>query len=206
MVEVHAGLCNNEIGLFVVQVNHTCLGCIEATASHAHTSTKASAATATHAHVIGVVGVEHTHYTIVVTHVHTKQTARIAVLSTLAQVNIHHRTTVHAGTDTEVEHCLLVTIIDTSNTGQVTLFVIRAYLFYNRGRQVLQCCLGITKLLTIHLNLRHGLTINLNIAVVVEFSAWHTLYQFLNNRTLRGAIGISIKDQGITLRLNLGQM
>ena len=141
MVEVDTGLCNNEVGLFVVQVDHAGLGCIEAATAHAHAATKASAATATHTHVVGIVGVEHTHDAIVVAHVHTKQTTSIAILGALAQVDVHHGATIHACTDAEVEHGLLVAIVDTCDTGQVALLIVCAYLFNNRGGQVLQRCL-----------------------------------------------------------------
>ena len=206
MVEVHTGLGNNQFGLLIVEVHHTGLGSIQTAAAHAHTATKASATAATHTLVVGIVGIQHTHNAIVITHIHTKQTTRVAVLSTNTQIDIDHRTTVHTCTDTEVEHRLLVTVINTGDTSQVALLVIRANLFNNRSRQVFQCRLSVTEILTINLDLRHLLTIDGDVTVLIDISTRHTLHQFLHHGALWNTISIGIEDQGVTLRLHLGQV
>ena len=162
MVVVHTGLCNDEVGLLVVEVHHSGLGSIQAAtahASHAASATEAAhateptAAAAAHAHVVGIVGIEHTHDAVVVTHIHTKETTGIAVFCTGTQVGVHDGTTVHSGADTEVEHRLLVAVVYTCDTGQVALLVICAYLFYNISGQVLQRCLRIAEFLAVHFDL-----------------------------------------------------
>ena len=206
MVHIHAGLGNNQLRLLIVDVNHTGLGSIQATAAHAHATAETTATTAAHSLVVGVVGVEHTHHTVVVAHIHTEQTARIALLSTVAQIGIYHRTAVHTGTDTEVEHGLLVTIVDTRDTGQVALLIIGADLLDDAGGEVLQSRIGITEVLTIDLDLRHLLTVDGDITVLVDLGTRHTLHQFLNDGALGHAIGVGIEDQGVALRLHLGEV
>ena len=131
MVHIHTGLSDDHFGLLVVDIHHTGLGSIEATASHAHATAETTATTTAHSHVVGIIGIEHTHHTIVIAHIHTKHTAGIAILGTYAQIGVHHHTTVHTSTDTEVEHSLLITVVDTGDTGQVALLIVCAYLFYN---------------------------------------------------------------------------
>ena len=181
MVPVHTSLSNDQFRLLIVEVHHTGLGCIQATAAHAHTATETTATAAAHTLVVGIVGIEHTHHTVVITHIHTEQTTGITLLGTIAQVGIHHRTTVHTCTDTEVEHCLLVTIVDTCDTSQVALLIIGTHLFDNRGGQVLQGCLRIAEILTVDLDLRHLLTIDSDVTILVDVSTRHTLHQFLHH-------------------------
>ena len=142
----------------------------------------------------------------VTTHQHTKQTARVAVLRTKTQVDVSHRTTVHASTQTEVDNRLLVTIVYTGDTGQVTLLIVGTDTLYNVRRQVLQGCLSIAELLTVHFDFRYRLTVNLDVTIVVKLSTRQALHQFLDNRTLGRAEGVCIINQGIALRLDLGQV
>ena len=192
MVPVHAGLGNEEVGLLVVVVKHTRLGSVQTAAAHATATAEATAATAAEAHVIGIVGVEHTHQAMVAAHHHAKQASGIAVFRTRSQVGIGHRTAVHAGTQSEVEHGLLVTVVDTRDTGQVALLVVGADTLDDAGRQVLQCCLGIAELLVVDLDLRHLLTVDLDVTVVVDLGTRQALHQFLNDGALRRAVGIGI--------------
>ena len=128
----------------------------------------------------------------VATHHHAKQTTCIALLSTCSQVGIGHRAAVHAGTQSEVEHSLLVTVVDTRDTGQVALLIVGADTLDDAGRQVLQGRLGIAELFVVDLDLRHLLTVNLDVTIVVDLGTRQALHQFLNDGALRRAVGIGI--------------
>ena len=206
MVPVHTGLCNEFVYLFVVVVQHARLAGVQASAAHAHASAEASAATATHAHVIGVVGIGHTHQTMVAFHQHSEQAGGVAVLCTDTQVDIGHRTTIHAGTKSEVEHHLLVSVVDIGDTGQIALLIVSSDSFYDVGRQVLQGCLHIAKVFLVDLNLLHLLTVDGDVTIFINIGTRQTLHQFLNHRAFRCAEGIGIVYDGVALRLNLGYM
>ena len=192
MVPVDAGLGNEEVGLLVVVVQHTRLHGVQTIAAHTATAAEAATATTAKAHVVGVVGVSHSHDAVVATHVHTEDAACVAVLRTCGQVDVGHRTAVHAGAQSEVEHRLLVAVVNTGNTSQVALLVVGADALDDAGRQVLQGCLSIAELLVVDLNLRYLLTVNLDVTVIVDFGTRQSLHQFLDDGTLRGAVGIGI--------------
>ena len=206
MVPVHTGLCDESVYLFVVVVQHARLAGVQASAAHAHTAAEASAATAAHAHVIGVVGIGHTHQTMVAFHQHSEQAGSVAVLCTDTQVDIGHRTTIHAGTKSEVKHHLLVSVVDIGDTGQVALLIVSSDSFYDVGGQVLQGCLHISKVFLVDLNLLHLLTVDGDVTIFINIGTRQTLHQLFNHRAFRRAEGIGIINDGVAFRLNLGYM
>ena len=72
MVPVHTGLGNDFVGLLIVVVQHARLGSVQTAATHSTATTEATAATAAEAHVVSVIGIDHTHQTVVTTHHHAK--------------------------------------------------------------------------------------------------------------------------------------
>ena len=181
MVPVDAGLGNQQVGLLVVVVEHARLHGVQSAAAHATSAAEATSAATSEAHVVGVVSIGHSHQAMVTPHLHAEESASIALFSTGGQVDVSHRTAVHAGTQTEVDDRLLVTVVDTSNTSQVTLLVVSPDALHNVGGQILQGGLSVAELLTVDAHLGDRLTINLDITVIVDLGTRQSLHQFLNN-------------------------
>ena len=200
MVPADATIQCDEVCLLVVHVYTHHLGSCQALS----TTTEAATST-TKTHIVDVVGTCHQERLEVVLHDTTENTASIAVLRTCSQVGIDHDTLVHTCLDAEVEHGFFLTVIDTADTGQVTLLVVCAHALNNRGGQVLHGGLRITrhKLLTINLNFLHLLTVDGNLTVVIDLSTRQTLHQFLHNGALWCTVGRSIIYKGVGLHNHL---
>ena len=182
MIPTHATI-ELELGALVVKV-YTChLGSCEALASTAPT---ASTATTWESHIICIVRVGHQENLGGIIHDTTESTARISVLGTHGEIDIGHDTLVHTLLDTEVEHSLFLTILDTRNTSKVALAIVSLDAVDNVSWQVLNGGLGVAshELLTINKNLLNLFTINFDSTVVANLSTWQTLNQLLNNRAL----------------------
>ena len=204
MVIVHAGLGDDAVGLVIVQVHHAHLRRVQATTAHA--ATEATAATTAEAHVVGVVAIQHGHHAVVALHHHAEDAARIAVLRAHAQVDVHHLATVHALSQAEVEHRLLIAVIDAGDAAQVALLVVGTDALHDVGGQVLQRSLRVAELLVVHLDLAHRLTVDLDVAVVVHLGTGQALHQLLHHRALGGLEGIGIIYQRVALRLHAGNV
>ncbi len=204
MVPVHAGLCNQLVGLLKVVVQHTRLHGVESVAAHAATAAEATAAATAEAHVVGIVGVGHAHQAVVATHEHAEQAGRVAVLGANAEVGVSHRATVHALTQAEIDDRLLVAVVNAGDTSQVALLVVGANALHNVGGQVLHSRSGVAKLFAVDFDLRHRLTIDLDVAVVVDLSAGQTLHQLFHNRAFGGLKGIGIIYNCVALRIHAG--
>ena len=125
----------------------------------------------------------------------------IAVLRTTGQVEVGHVATVHALLDGEVEHGLLVTVLDTRDTGLIALLVVELHVLDDGDRQVLQRRLGIAEheLLTVDEDLLHLLAVDGDVAVLIDLSSRHAFDEFLDGRALRGAVGIGIEHERVLL-------
>ena len=169
-------------------------------------TTKATTrSTATESSVAGIIGIGKKHESVVIIEVTTHTTHIVAALVTYTQVDVGNQTLVHTLLHTEVEHGLFLAIIDTGYLREITLFIVRLDLVDDAGRQVFQGSLGITrhKLLAIHENLLHFLTIDLDGTVVANLCTGQTLDKFLYHRTFRCTVGCRIIDEGILLQAHL---
>ena len=130
---------------------------------------------------------------------------RITVFGAVAHVGIRKHSLVHSFLQSEVEYCLFVAIVNTCHLSQIALFFIRFYLVNYRGWQILQRCLGVAghKFLTIHQNLLHFLSVDGNLAVVVNLRSWQSLHQLFHHRTFWCAIGGTIIYKGVFLHRHL---
>ena len=128
-------------------------------------------------------------------------TRGIAVLRTACEVEIGHIATVHTFLDGEVEHRLLVAVLDTRDAGLVALLIIELHILDNRDGQILQrrLCVAEHKLLTIDKDFLHLLAINGDITVFIDLRTRHTLDQFLDGGALRCAVGVGVEDEGVFL-------
>ena len=169
------------------------------------TAESSTGSTATESTVAGIIGIGKEHESVVVIEITTHTTHIVAALVTYTQVDVGNQTLVHTLLHTEVEHGLLLAIIDAGYLREITLLIIRLDLVDDAGRQVFQGSLGIArhKLLAIHENLLHFLTINLDGTIVAYLSTRQTLDEFLYHRTFRCTVGCRIIDEGILLQVHL---
>ena len=113
--------------LFVVEVSAKHLGGIQSVT----TSAKASSSTsARESHVVGVVGIAHEHYICIVLEEGTHTTCSITVASTCSNVKVREHTLVHTTLHGEVEHGLLLAVVDARHPCEVALLVVCLHLFY----------------------------------------------------------------------------
>ena len=128
----------------------------------------------------------------VATHHHAEQTGSIATLGTGGQVSISKHTAIHALAKPEVDDRLLIAVVNTRDAGQVAFLVVCPDTLYDVCRQVLQGRLGVAELLTVDANLRNGLTVNLDVTVIIDLGSWQTLHQFLNDRAFWSAVCVRV--------------
>ena len=196
MVPAHTTIYCQFILFLVVQVHACHLHGVQALASSAPT---AASTTTGEAHIVGIVGVTHHEHLQIVFHHTTEDTACITALGTGSQVDIGHHALVHTLLDTEIEHRLFLTVLDTRHASQIALLVVGLNAVDNIGRQILQGSLGIAshKLFTVDEDFLYLLTVNLNCTIVAHLCTRYSSYQFLYNRTFWCTESGSIIDEGI---------
>ena len=96
-----------------------------------------------------------------------------------SKVNVGEYSFVHASLDSEVEDSLLIAIVDTGDTAEVTLLVVCFDGVYYRCRQVLHCrlCIAGHEFLSVNENLLDGLTVDLDCSVVADLGARKFLHE-----------------------------
>ena len=127
-------------------------------------------------------------------------TARsIAMVGAARQVDVGHISAIHALLDGEVEHSLLVAVLDACNTGLVALLVIELHILNDAHRQILQSRLHIAQheLLAVEQNLFNLLAVDGDVAVFVDFCSRHSLDEFFDGRTFRCSIGVGVINQRV---------
>ena len=123
----------------------------------------------------------------------------------VGEVGIGEDTLVHATLNAEVEHGLLVAVIDACDLGKVALLVIRLHLVDDAGGKVLHSRLGVAdhKLLTVHLYLLHLLTVDGYLTVVAYLRTGQALHQFFDGGTFRCAERRSVVYEGVLAERHL---
>ena len=168
------------------------------------TSTPASTA-GREAHIIDVVGTSHQENLQIVLHPAKHGTSAVAFLCTCSDIGIEHHTLIHARFNTKVEHGFLFTVINTTDTSQITFLIVSLNAFDDVGRQVLHGCLCIAchKLLTINHDFFHFLTVDGNFSVIRNLCARQSLHQLFHDRAFRSTESCCIIYKGICLQRNL---
>ena len=163
-------------------------------------ATTATSATA-EASVTSVVHVTEYHNSAVILHIGPHNALSVSVFRTHCQVDVCQESFVHSLLDTEVQHCLFLTIINASHPCEVTLFVIGLHLLYNRSRKILQRCLCVAchEFLTVHHYLLYLLTIDGNLSAIINLCSRQAFHEFLYHRTFWCSVGSSIINEGILL-------
>ena len=127
------------------------------------------------------------------------------MFGTTSQVEVGHVPVVHTLLDGEVEHRLLLPVLNTRDASLITLLIVELYVLDDGDRQVLQRRLHITehKLLTIEQDLLHLLAIHGDITILIHLSTRHTFDELLNGRAFRCTEGIRIIYQRILFHHHL---
>ena len=205
MVPAHTTVKLQTVFLLVVDIDTDHFAGIEALALTAPAATTTSTR---EAHVVDIVSSREEHHLHIVLHHSTHATTSIAMLGTDSQIDIGHKTMVHTFLNTEVEHRLLLTILNTRDTGEVALLVVGTDALNDVRGQVLQgrLCIAGHKLLTIDENLLDLLAIDLDGSIVADLSTRETLDKFLDHRSLGRAIRARVIHKGISLERHLRGM
>ena len=185
MVPADAGIKLQAVFLLVVQVEARHFRCCQTLSAASETTTAAR-----ESHIVDIIGTQG-NKNLQVGALHTsKDTTAITMTGSCRQVGIHHISFIHTPLDTEVQHGLLLTIVDTTDTGKVTLLVISPHPLNDRRRQVFHCRLRVTRheLLTVNQDFLHFLTIDGHLTSVIHLCARQFTHQFLYDRSFWGTI------------------
>ena len=127
------------------------------------------------------------------------------MLRTSGYVEVGHVAPVHALLDGEVEHRLLVAVLNAGDTCLVALLVVELHGLDNADGYVLERRLHVAEheLLAVQQNLLHHLAIDRDVAVVVDLGTRYALDKLLNRRALRRAVSIGVIDQRVLLHDDL---
>ena len=130
------------------------------------------------------------------------------MLRACGEIDVGHDTLVHATLDAEVEHGLLLTVLNAADAREVALLVVGLDTVDDVRRQVLEGRLRVARheLLTIDEDLLDLLAIDLDGTVVADLSARQTLDELLDNRALGRAERARVIYKGIGLERHLRGM
>ena len=106
---------------------------------------------------------------------------RITVFRTQSTIQVPKPTLIHTFLYRQIKYGFLFTIINTFYTCIIRLSIIRIDSFNHAYRQILQSGLYITtkEFFSIHHDFFHFLAINFHVSVIINFSTWKFLDQFL---------------------------
>ena len=181
MVPAHATVKFELAGRLKVEVGTKHLSGIQTLCSTPKASTSASAGKAA---VIHIIGVAHEHNPRLVFEKGSHKALGVTVVRTDGSVGIGKYSLVHTPLYAEVEHGLLLSVINAGHFGQVALLVVGLdFVYYRRGK-VLQSRLRVAghELLAVHQHLFHLLAIDGYGAVVAYLRTGQTLYKLFHNR------------------------
>jgi len=132
-------------------------------------------------------------------------TSHVAVFRTSGHIGITEPPLVHAFLYGQVEHRLLLTVVNTGDTCQIGLLVVGFQLLYHIYRQILQTGLYVStkELLPVDHNLRQVLTVDFHIPLVINLRTGQLLHQLFEHGSLGGTISRGIIDQCIFHHLHL---
>ena len=165
----------------------------------------AEAATSAKSHVVDVVGVAHDEDTCLLVKQSAEESLGIPLFGTYTEIDVGYGALAHTRLGTEVEHRLLITVVDTRDPCQVTLLVVSFHLVDDACRDVFHGRLGVAghKLLTVEHDLLHFLAIDGDLAIVVDLCAGQSLDEFLDGGALRSTVGGTVVYKGVLLERHL---
>ena len=189
----------DNVFLLIVDIGATHLRGVESVAVSAESATSAKS------HVVDIVGVAHDEYTGFLVKQSGEEPLGIPVFGTHAKVDVGYGTFAHARLGTEVEHRLLITVVDTGDACQVTLLVVGLHLVDDARRDILHGRFGISghKLLAVEHDLFHLFAVDGDLAVVAHLSAGQSLDEFLDGGALGSAVGSTVIYKGVLFERHL---
>ena len=130
---------------------------------------------------------------------------RVAVLRASGHVGVAEPAGIHLLLHGEVEHGLLLPVVDAGDAGQVGLLVISLQVLDDVHGQVLQPGghVAAEELLAVHHYLGHVLAVYLHVAVVVNLGSGQLLHQLFEHGSLGGAVGRGVVLQRVLHDLHL---
>ena len=170
--------------------------------------TSSSSTTSREVSVIHVVGIGHESIAHRTEGFHCCQTQTIAIVGTIAQIWISLYTVAGTALGDKLECEIIITIVDTRHARQVALIVVGLYLIdYIRG-QVLHHGIIVArhKVTTVEFELTHFLTIDTDLAIVVDLCTWEGLHQCFDDRAFWHTEGIRIIHHRIITNHHLGEI
>ena len=199
VVPSDAAVYFDDVFLFIVDIHATHLRGVEAIA------VSAKAATSAKSHVVDIVGVAHSKDTGRLVKPSAEESFGIPVLGTHTEIDVGHGSLAHASLGTEVEHRLLVTVVDAGDTCQVALLIVGFHLVDDACRDILHGRLGVTghKLFTVEHDLFHLLAVDGDLTVVAHLSAGQSLDEFLDGGAFGGTVSSAVIYKGVLLECHL---
>ena len=168
----------------------------------------ASSTTSREVSVVHIVGIRHDGIAHSSEGFHGRQTETVAIVGTIAEVGISLYAIAGAALGDELECEVVITIVDTRHSRQVTFIVVGLHLIDHIRRQVLHHGVVVARheVTTVELELAHFLTVDADLAVVVDLRTGERLHQSLNHRTFRHTEGIGVIDYRIVADHHLRQI
>ena len=161
--------------------------------------------TAAESHVRHVVGIaDDRRLEVILESVHV-QALCIAMLCACTQVHVAKPAVLHALFHRQVQHRLLLAVVDACHARAVALPFVGLQLVNHVRGDVLHCHLLVVqeKLLAVYENLANFLAVDLDGAILVHLRARQLLHQSLQRRAFRHAIGRRVIHQRVALHLHL---
>ena len=196
MVPAHASVQLELLSVVVVEVHTKHLRRVQSVAPASEVAPSASTRKAL---VVHIVGVAHEHEPQLVREVCPHEPLGIPVFRSVAHVGVAEESAVHAALQCEVEHGLLVAVVNARHSRQVALVVVCLHLLYDGRGKVFQSRLSVSRheLLAVHLYLLHLLSVDGHLAVVVYLCARQTLYQLFYHRAFRRPVSRRVVHQRV---------
>ena len=170
--------------------------------------TTSSSASSAEVSVVHVVGITHKRIAYIAEGLHGCQSDAIAPIRTDADIRIGLQSSSGTSLRDEFQHKVVITVVNTCQSTQVTLLVVSLYLINHIRWQVLHHCIIIAchEVTSVQLKAFHVLSVDADFTVVINLSAWQSLYECLDDRAFWYTIGVGIIHYRIILDNHLRQI
>ena len=197
MVPAHRGIELQTVFLFIVVVDANHLAGVQSISATESTARSTAAKSA----VAGIVGVAEEEEAVVAIEISPHSSEAVAALVAHSEVDVGNHTLVHTLLHAEVEHGLLLSVVDARHLGQVALLIVGLDFVDDAGGQVLEgsLCIARHKFLAVNEYFLHLLTVNLDGTVVAHLCTRQSLHKFFHHRPFRCAVGGRVVDEGVLL-------
>ena len=160
-----------------------------------------SSPSSTEVTVVHVVGIAHKRIAYVTKGFHGCQSDAIAAVCTIADVWIGLQSFSGTTLGHKLQHEVVVTVVNVCQTAQVALLVVSLHLVNNIRGQVFHHGIVVARheITSVQFEALHVLSVNADFTVIINLGTRQSLYQRLDDRSLRHTIGIGIIHHRIVL-------